>query len=242
MGEAADIYAPEFVRNVFDRTSRRYIWFSSLMSFGFTGIWRKQCVAALPRPVRDDPVIFDLMAGTGEVWPHLLARFPRTSAIHAVDISEGMHRHAIDRLHRMRAHRITFTCDDVLASRLDDASADVIVSTFGLKTFNADQHQRLAALIVRVLRPSGSFALIEASEPQGWWLRGLYMAYLTRLLPMVERFLLRGAQDFAMIGTYCTNFRDAAAFAEMLRDAGLEVRFRRHFFGCATSVSGRRPG
>ena len=241
MAEPPDIYAPEFVRDVFDRTSRRYIWFSSLMSFGFTGIWRRQCVAALPDPPCAAPVVYDLMAGTGEVWPHVLARFPDAAAIHAVDISEGMHRRAVDRLHAMRAHRISFTCDDVLASRLDDASADIIVSTFGLKTFNPAQHQQLAQLIARVLRPGGSFALIEASEPQGWWLRGLYMFYLTRLLPLVERFLLRGAQDFAMIGTYCTNFRDAGGFADMARAAGLDVTFRRHFFGCATSVSGRRP-
>jgi demethylmenaquinone methyltransferase/2-methoxy-6-polyprenyl-1,4-benzoquinol methylase len=61
------------------------------------------------------------------------------------------------------------------------------------------------------------------------------------LLPFVERTFLRGAQDFAMIGTYCSNFGNAAAFGEMLRAQGLEVTFRRYFFGCATGVSGRKP-
>ena len=31
------------------------------------------------------------------------------------------------------------------------------------------------------------------------------------------------------------------AFADMLRAEGLEVEFRRYFFGCATGVSGRKP-
>jgi len=60
-------------------------------------------------------------------------------------------------------------------------------------------------------------------------------------LPMIERLFLRGAKDFAMIGRYSTAFGDAGAFADMLRGEGLDVAFRRFFFGCATGVVGRRP-
>ena len=207
---------------------------------GFTERWRKQCVAVLPEP--PGPVGYDLMAGTGEAWPHLLRRFPAAGPITAVDISSGMHKRAIERLHRHRAHRIAFVEDDVLASALPAGSADFVISTFGLKTFDASQHARLARLVARVLRPGGSFAMIEASDPKGWWLRPLYLFHLKTFLPLVERLLLRGAQDFAMIGTYSTNFGDASGIAEMLRAEGLEVTFRRHFFGCATSVSGRKLG
>ena len=237
-----DIYDPAFVKGVFDRCSDRYIAFSYLCSLGFTERWRRQCVAALPKPGVEAPVCYDLMAGTGEVWPHLLKRFPRAGRIVAIDISSGMHRRAMERLHAHRAHRIEFIEDDVLASALAPASADLIISTFGLKTFNAAQHRRLARLIAQVLKPGGAFALIEASDPKGWWLRPLYLFHLKVVLPMVERLFLRGAQDFAMIGGYSTAFGDAGAFADMLRAEGLEVTFRRYFFGCATGVAGRRPG
>jgi len=239
---SADIYDPAFVKTVFDRCSERYIAMSSLFSFGFTERWRRQCVEVLPPPPSASPVGYDLMAGTGEVWPHLLRRFPGVHAITAVDISSGMHAKAVARLHAHRAHRIRFVEDDVLESRIPEASADFVVSTFGLKTFNPEQHRRLAALTARVLKPGGVFAMIEASDPKGWPLRRLYLLHLRVVLPLVERLLLRGAQDFAMIGTYSTNFGDASAFAGMLRAEGLEVAFKRHFFGCATSVSGRRPG
>ena len=79
-----------------------------------------------------------------------------------------MHRRAIERLHAHRAHRIEFIEDDVLASDLQAESADFVISTFGLKTFNPDQHARLAALIARVLKPGGVFSMIEASDPKGW--------------------------------------------------------------------------
>lgn len=130
----------------------------------------------------------------------------------------------------------------MLASALPGDSADFIVSTFGLKTFNPTQHAALAALVARTLKPGGVFSMIEASDPKGWVLRPLYLFHLKRVLPWIERLFLRGAQDFAMIGTYSTNFGDASALAEMLRREGLEVEFRRFFFGCATAVSGRKPG
>ena len=235
-----DLYDPAFVRDVFDRCSDKYIAFSYICSMGFTERWRRQCVAALALPpgrLRG----YDLMAGTGEVWPHLLAAHPGIEAITAVDISPGMHKRAVERLHRMRADRITFIEDDVLASELPDDSADFVISTFGLKTFNPDQHARLAALVARVLKPGGRFAFIEASDPRGWWLRGLYLFHLKAVLPAVERIFLRGAQDFAMIGTYSTRFGNASGFAGALRRQGLEVEFRRYFFGCATGVCGRKP-
>lgn len=237
----ADIYDPQFVKAVFDRCSDKYIAFSLVCSFGFTERWRRQCVAAVPAPGVEAPRGYDLMAGTGEVWPHLLKRFGDIGAITAIDISSGMHRRAVERLHAERAHRIEFIEDDVLASRLEPGSADFVVSTFGLKTFNPAQHARLATLVARVLRPGGVFGMIEASDPKGWLLRPLCLFHLKVMLPLIERLFLRGAQDFAMIGTYSTNFGDAREFAEMLRSEGLEVEYRRFFFGCATGVFGRKP-
>ena len=195
----------------------------------------------MPAPAEGSAQGYDLMAGTGEVWPHLLQRFDGVKSITAVDISSGMHRLAMKRLHAHRAHRIEFIEDDVLASDLPPESADFVVSTFGLKTFNPGQHARLAALIARVLKPGGVFSMIEASDPKGWWLRPLYLFHLRAVLPLIERIFLRGAQDFMMIGTYSTNFGNAAELAAMLRGHGLEVKFSKYFFGCATGVAGRKP-
>ena len=241
MDRLEDIYDPRFVKGVFDRCSGRYIGFSYVCSLGFTERWRRQCVEAMPGPGSRHPVGYDLMAGTGEAWPHLLKHLPATEAITAVDISSGMHERALERLHALRAHKIRFIEDDVFASGLADQSADFVISTFGLKTLNAGQQALLADLVARVLRPGGVFSFIEASDPTGWWLRPLYLFHLKVVLPWIERLLLRGAQDFAMIGTYCTAFRDASGFADLLQARGLEISYSRYFFDCATGVAGTKP-
>ncbi|WP_342075987.1 class I SAM-dependent methyltransferase [Yoonia sp. SS1-5] len=236
-----DIYDPDFVADLFDRCSSNYRWWSAISSFGFIWLWRRQCVGNLPRRVEKDGIVVDLMAGTGEVWPHLLRRFPDVSAITALDISHQMHLQAVDKLHSAYAERITHLEADALQTDLPTDHADMVVSTFGLKTFNTAQQSRLADQIARILKPGGHFSLIEASDPTGWILRPVYRLYLDRLLPMIERFFLRGANDFSMIGTYTRNFESCGHMAAALREAGLEVTTRSHFFGCATSVAGHKP-
>ena len=162
-----DIYNTEFIKSVFDKCSSKYIWFSYICSFGFTEKWRKQCVAKLSA-LPERATGYDLMAGTGEAWPHLLKRHPSIETITAIDLSEGMHKNAISRLHEMRAHKIDFIQDDIFNSALPDGSADFIVSTFGLKTFSPDDHKRLAKLVAAKLKPGGQFSFIEASDPKGW--------------------------------------------------------------------------
>ena len=186
------------------------------------------------------PDIVDLMAGTGEVWPHLLRHWPKAQ-ITAIDISQSMHDEAVARLHAKRAHRIEHIAANALETDLPDQIADLVVSTFGLKTFNTAQQTQLAKQVARLLRPGGAFALIEASDPKGWILRPLYRFYMDRVIPLVERFALRGAQDFSMIGQYSQNFGDCSVFAQALRDEGLIAKEERHFFGCATSVAGVKP-
>jgi len=235
-----DIYDPDFVKQVFDRCSGKYIAFSYVCSFGFTEIWRKQAIEKMPEPNSDKHIVYDIMAGTGEVWPHILKRFPKTKSIKAIDISSGMHERAMRRLHRHRKNKIEFIRDDVLSTELDRNSCDIVISTFGLKTFSSSQHEKLADLVEHVLKPGGVFSFIEASDPKGWFVRPIYIFHLTKILPLVERFFMKGAQDFAMIGTYSSNFGNAKSFAQMLSDRGLHVEYKKFFYGCATGVVGRK--
>lgn len=249
-----DIYDPDYVAALFDRCSSAYRNWSAVSSFGFVWLWRRQCVdriigqqqiariaSGLGYVARDRHlVVCDLMAGTGEVWPHVLRHFPNAQ-ITAIDISERMHLEAVDRLHNTRRENISHMQANALTTDLPSETADILVSTFGLKTFDLDQQVILAEQIARILREGGSFCAIEASDPKGWIGRGLYRFYLDRMLPLVERLFLNGAQDFSMIGTYTKNFDNCEHFAQALRDQGLKVSYKKHFFGCATSVAGYKP-
>ena len=239
--QCADIHDPAFVAGVFDRCAGAYRYWSAVASFGFVGRWRRQCAAALPPPWAKAPVVVDLMAGTGEIWPHVLRRVPGAKRIVAIDISHQMHLNALERLHRGRSDRISHIEADVLAGALPDAMADCAISSFGLKTLSPAQQDTFARELARILKPGATFSLVEATDPRGWWLRPLYRFYLDRVLPLIERLFLNGAQDFSMLGVYTRSFGDCAHLARCLRRHGLEVETRRYVFGCAEGIAGRKP-
>jgi ubiquinone/menaquinone biosynthesis C-methylase UbiE len=236
-----DIFDPLFVKGVFDRCSTSYRYWSQIASFGFVWIWRRQCIDALPHFQSDGATVADLMAGTGETWPHLLKRHPQLKQISALDISEVMVRGAIGRLHKLRADRISIVQANVLDSQLPRNSADALICTFGLKTFNRAQQTVIAQQVANALKPAGVFSFVEASDPKNWMFRPLYNFYLRNALPMIEKLFLRGAQDFAMLGVYSKEFQNCEHFAHSLRSCGLEVELVSYFFGCATGVVGRKP-
>jgi ubiquinone/menaquinone biosynthesis C-methylase UbiE len=238
---AQDIFDPQFVKGVFDRCSTSYRYWSQIASFGFVWLWRRQCIDALPAFPSDGAIVADLMAGTGETWPHLLRRHPRLARIAALDISEGMVRGAIERLHRLRADRIGIIQANVLETELPKNSADALICTFGLKTFNQAQQTVIAQQVANTLKPGGVFSFVEASDPKTWVFRPLYNFYLRSALPMIEKLFLRGAQDFAMISVYSKEFQNCGHFAQSLKSCGLEVELVSYFFGCATGVVGRKP-
>lgn len=206
-----------------------------------TKLWRIACVKSLPTSTNPKGKFVDLMAGTGEAWPHLINHYPDLASIIAVDNSKKMHQEALERLHSQRSERCSHVFDNALEIDLPENSADSIISTFGLKTFSVNQQKIIAKQVCRILKSGGTFSFIEASDPINWKLRPLYRFYMDNCLPLIERFTLKGAQDFSMIGTYTKHFINCDAFADALESEGLVVHSYSNFFGCATGVYGLKP-
>lgn len=119
--------------------------------------------------------------------------------------------------------------------------ADVVVSSFGLKTFDLQQQRRLAQIVSQLLKPGGACSFIEISVPPFPPLRAAYMFYLKRVIPIVGRLLLGNPDCYRMLGAYTQAFDDGLHFARCLKEAGLDATPVYYFFGCATGVRAVKP-
>ena len=236
---ADQLYDQGEVRRMFNRMSASYDRMNLILSFGFSAAWRRQLLALVadhPAPV----AVVDLMSGRGETWAEIARRYPRSS-ITAVDFSERMVTASATRNHAVHENRVSILCEDVLCSSVPDTSVDIVVCAFGLKTLNSEQSRRLADEVARILRPGGRFAFIEITKPAHAMLRFGYLLYLRCLVPLAATLLLADATDYRMLHHYLNDYGNGAR----ARDAfcvqqSLRVQTRRHFFGCATSLSGHR--
>jgi demethylmenaquinone methyltransferase/2-methoxy-6-polyprenyl-1,4-benzoquinol methylase len=78
-------YRDEYVQSLFDRMGPTYGVVNMLSSFGFSSLWRRECVRNAE--IRGGDCVCDVMAGSGECWPHV----PRSAAsLLSIDFSVEM--------------------------------------------------------------------------------------------------------------------------------------------------------
>ena len=231
------IYDAAFVRGLFDEMSGTYGIVNVVSSFGFCVRWRRQCVDGIA--IAPDSTVCDLMSGTGELWPSIARRLSPAGRITAVDFSPAMTTRAKAKAQGVKVP-IEILMDDALSGVLPDDMADVIVCSFGLKTLEHEQLRRLAREVARVLKPGGRLSFVEISVPGSPWLSALYMFYVRRVIPLIGWLLLGNPEDYRLLGVYTEKFSNCDQFGRFCADAGLRVRPRSLFWGCATGVVGER--
>lgn len=233
------LYDPAFVKRLFDEMAATYGAVNLFASFGFARRWRRQCVRAIP--IRPGDRVLDLMTGMGEIIPDAGRLIGDEGSIVAVDISDRMCRKA----RRYADGRITCPVNVIEADALTidrpSGSADVVLSSFGLKTFSGEQVRALAHRVSEVLAPGGRLSLVEISVPRSRWLRLAYMFYLRRVIPLIGASFLGNPDNYRLLGIYTETFGDCSDAHRAFSDAGLDVEMISYFFGCATGIVGRKP-
>lgn len=233
-----EFYNPDFVRRVFDEMSETYGLVNLISSLGFSKRWRRQCVRCLKIPY--GAVVLDLMAGMGELTPDIASFIGSEGHLTSLDISTKMCAVARQYEGRKLGPEVQVIEADVLTCDLPSDCTDVVLSTFGLKTFNIDQLQTLGQQVRRLLKPSGQFAFLEISVPDSPLLKAFYLFYISKVIPIIGRIILGNPDNYRLLGQYTKAFRNCNHVVEMFRKAGLEVETRSFFFGCATAVYGKR--
>ncbi len=233
------LYDPAFVKRLFDEMAATYGIVNLLSSFGFARRWRRQCVRAIP--IRPGDRVLDLMTGMGELIPDVARLIEYRGSITAIDISTRMCEKARRYADERTSCPVRIIEADLLSMNLPPGSADVVLSTFGLKTLSGTQLRILARQVYRVLAPGGRLSVVEISVPPARWLRPIYMFYLRRVIPRIGGLLLGNPDNYRLLGVYTDAFGDCTDVCLAFAESGLEVATISFFGGCATGVVGRRP-
>ena len=233
-----DVYADAFVESLFDTMSGSYSRMNYITSFGFSEIWRRQCVEAVS--IQPGKVTVDLLSGKGECWKSIFKRSDQNSKLIAIDFSDEMNKGAEERKQKYPQHDIKILNENVFDNSIQSNSADFVVSGFGLKTFNDQQLGQLAQEIERILKVGGKFSLIDISVPKGKGLKMFFMFYLKNIIPILGKIFLGNPDSYRMLGIYTTQFGNAEKVAKIFNQHKFEVEYVPYFFGCASGITGTK--
>ena len=233
-----NIYNPEYVKGLFNRMSNSYERMNYITSFGFSIRWRKQFLESFKSTPEKIEVI-DLLAGMGETWRAVKTKFPNAK-LTALDFSSEMLKNAKTKSEKHFNNDVILVQQDVLKSNLPSDNYDIAICAFGLKTFNNEQLQALAAETKRILKTGGQFSFIEVSRPPSKILSLFYGFYLGQVIPVLGKLLLGNPAEYKMLWRYADKFVNVEKAAEIFKNQGLVIKTNSYFYGCSTGFSGHK--
>lgn len=180
------------------------------------------------------------MTGMGETWDVVHRQFPNAE-FSALDFSEGMLKYAEEKNKNKYGNKIILHRQNVLENDLPNNHYDVVISAFGLKTFNEHQLHQLALQTKRILKPGGHFSFIEVSKPSGPLLSAFYKLYLKHIIPVLGKILLGNPDEYRMLWKYTNSFGNSDEVVRIFTTQGLLTERKSYFGDCASGISGRKP-
>ena len=204
---------------MFDRIARRYDLLNRVMSLGVDRRWRRRTARALALPDRARRVL-DVATGTADLAIAIARQYPHAEVV-GVDPSAGMIERGARKLEARRLdERVSLAIGDAQALDFEDQSFDGVTIAFGIR--NVPDRALGLREMTRVCRPGGRVAILELGEPEGGIMAPLARFHIRQVVPRVGA-LLSGAREYRYLQSSIAAFPPAAAFADMMREAGLRV-------------------
>lgn len=223
---------------MFAGIARRYDLLNHLLSGNIDRRWRRLVAANLSAALADEAAVaLDVACGTGDL-ALVLAEAGRGRVV-GTDFCRPMLEIAVEKAER-RGAKIPFIEGDALKLPFRDSAFDAVSIAFGLRNL-ADVEAGLSEMF-RVLKPSGSVAILEFSKPVVPVFSSLFQLYFTRVLPRIGGVLSGSRKAYEYLPDSVSRFPDQKRLAEMMRAVGFErVQFRNLTFGIAALHTGFRP-
>jgi demethylmenaquinone methyltransferase/2-methoxy-6-polyprenyl-1,4-benzoquinol methylase len=208
--------AAHLVRAMFGRVARRYDLANHLLSFSIDRYWRAHTARRL-RPILANPAarVLDICCGTGDLV--LALERLRGTGVVGSDFCHPMLVSAARKLGRGRKRSSLFEAD-ALRLPLADDSLDLLTVAFGFR--NLANYEAGLAEMRRVLRPGGTAAILEFSQPPHAAFAAMYRLYSRRILPWIGGVISGDRSAYTYLPESVKKFPGASELADAMRRAG----------------------
>jgi demethylmenaquinone methyltransferase/2-methoxy-6-polyprenyl-1,4-benzoquinol methylase len=220
----------EQVTKMFDTISNEYDQLNRVISFGIDVKWRNKVVKIVGET--NPEIVLDIATGTGD----LAISLTKTNAkkIIGLDISDGMlavGRLKIEKLQLQ--HRIEMVLADSEKIPFKNETFDAITVAFGVRNF--ENLEIGLSEIFRVLKPGGTFVVLETSIPTKTPFKQGYHFYSTKILPNIGRMFSKDKSAYKYLSDSAAAFPYGEAFNNILQKTGfIAIENKPQTFGVAS--------
>lgn len=221
----------EQVAKMFNTISENYDGLNRMISFGIDVKWRKKVVQIIKK--NDPKTILDIATGTGDLAISFAKKTSATS-ITGLDISEGMLKVGKEKIIKEElSNKIDMVLGDSEKIPFEDNKFDAVSVAFGVRNF--ENLEKGLTEILRVLKPNGTFVVLETSIPTKTPFKQFYHFHSTQVLPFLGRMFSKEASAYSYLSESASKFPYGEAFNNILKRVGfIDVENMPQTFGVAT--------
>jgi demethylmenaquinone methyltransferase/2-methoxy-6-polyprenyl-1,4-benzoquinol methylase len=244
-GAANEADASRKVREMFTQIAPRYDLLNHLLSLQLDRLWRARTAKRLqPILERPDALVLDLCCGTGDLAfalsragkAHIIgADFAHTMLVRAKDKSAAL----AETTGENPASPMPFFEADALRLPFASSSFDLVTSAFGFR--NLANYEAGLREIRRVLKPGGTIAILEFTEPpEGLW-GDFYRWYFCSVLPRIGGVISGERSAYSYLPKSVARFFHPRELAALMTSVGYQsVDYRVWTFGTLALHTGVR--
>lgn len=216
--------ASRWVRGMFGRIAPRYDLLNHLLSLNIDRYWRAHTAARVSHILKcPEARVLDLCCGTGDLMLSL-ARAGR-ARVFGSDFCHPMLAAASSKAREKHTPCGLFEAD-ALVLPVADESLDLITIAFGFR--NLANYSNGLRELARVLKPGGTLAILEFSQPPNPVLSRLYDFYSKSILPTLGGWISGSRDAYTYLPESVRKFPSAERLADHMRETGFEsVEFER---------------
>lgn len=217
---------PETIQAMFGSIAKSYDRTNAVLSFQLHKIWNKKLVQCVMGS--DDPnTLLDLCCGTGEISFAFLRQSQASCNVHMLDFCAEMLQCAKEKARVTnldQQHQLNYIQADAQDIPLPDASVDRVTVAYGIR--NVANPAVCSQEVFRVLRPGGTFGILELTQPQNPFLRFGHQIYLRTLLPVLGWCFSANQEAYQYLCNSINGFIKPVELERILLDAGFQKTAR----------------
>jgi demethylmenaquinone methyltransferase/2-methoxy-6-polyprenyl-1,4-benzoquinol methylase len=205
----------EQVAQMFDNISENYDGLNRVISFGIDVKWRKKVVAIIGK--NNPKQILDIATGTGDLAIMMAGLNP--DKVIGLDISAGMLEVGKQKIAKANlSDKIEMIVGDSENMPFDDNTFDAITVSFGVRNF-ANLNNGLKE-IKRVLKPGGTFVVLETSVPTKFPYKQGYRFHTSVILPIIGKLFSKDKVAYSYLSESANSFPFGEKFNNILLKNG----------------------
>ena len=226
----SDASKKEQVTEMFDTISNEYDGLNRVISFGIDVKWRNKVVKIVGNKQPEN--ILDIATGTGDLAINLAAT--NAKEIIGLDISNGMLEVGRKKITSKKLENIiSLVIGDSENLPFEDNTFDAITVAFGVRNF--ENLEKGLTEINRVLKPGGTFVVLETSVPTKFPFKQGYQLYSRYILPTIGKLFSKDKVAYKYLSESAAVFPFGEAFNNILKKTGfIRVENKPQTLGVAT--------